>query len=103
MRREHITSERRGYIIKTISADQFSKLIKLTKILNATCTTSDNSPILRNYNSTNGLIFITEFNVDDTESLQTGLRNKYNVAQVQQAFWIKLKNEKSIPFLVRFA
>ena len=43
LKREHITSERRGYIIKATSADQFSKLMKLTKILDAACTTADNS------------------------------------------------------------
>ena len=59
--------------------------------------------MLRNYDSTNGLIFTTEFNVEDTESLQAGLGNKYNVSQVQQAFWMKSKNEKLTPFLIKFA
>ena len=46
-KREHVTLKRRGYIIKTTSADHFNKLMKLIKILDATCTTSDNNPILK--------------------------------------------------------
>ena len=77
--------------------------MQLKVIYSITCKVSDNSPSLRTYNSTKGLVYITEHDIKNKESFKQGLRNRYNITEVTQALWIISKNIKSTPFLVTFA
>ena len=73
IKREGIISERNCYIIKVTSAEQYKNIMKLTAICQIPCKVFDNSPALRIYNSTKGLVYITEYEVKNEESFKEGL------------------------------
>ena len=63
LNRECITAERKGYIVKANSREQYQNMMQLTAIYSIPCKVSDNSPSLRMYNSTKGLVYITEYDI----------------------------------------
>ena len=49
--REDILTERKGFVIKTTTAEQHSRLMKAERVGNIQCTISTDNSILRSYNS----------------------------------------------------
>ena len=67
------------------------------------CEVTDTSSMLARYNSSNGLIYVNDYDVTNTPSFEEGLKRHYNICKVTPATWIKTKNIDSTPCLMTFA
>ena len=72
--RECITAEKKGYIIKATLKEQYRKVMQLADIYDIPCKVSDSSPNLRTYNSTKGIVYITEYDVKMKNPFRKGFR-----------------------------
>ena len=70
----YITTVRDGFVIKTSSPEQESKLIEAQSNGSIQCTVSTDSPILKAYNSARGIIYVSKFNVGNIDSLTNGFQ-----------------------------
>ena len=52
------------------------------------------------FNCAKGIIFVNEFEDEDVEELEKGLKKSCNICVVQEAKFIKKKNPNSKPYLV---
>ena len=54
------------------------------------------------YNSTKGLIYVYEYDIDNIEDFRAGLQSNYNISEVQAAPFIKMKSEQARAFILTF-
>lgn len=98
LKRENITTVKKGFIIKTSPGQQITKLLKLNKILNVKCTVTTH----HSYNSSKGIVYIRDYDIKNIPSFEEGLKMNCNVSEVTQAHWIKPKNDDCKAFSVSF-
>ena len=95
----NIKGIRGGFTIKTENAEQSEKLMSMKKIAEIECKVSDH----KIFNSTRGLIYINEYNINDISKFSTSMKLKYNTTEVIKANWIKTRNENTTPLLLTFS
>ena len=101
--RDNIITERKGFVIKTTTAAQYSRLMKAERVGNMQCTVSTDNPILRSCNSKRGIVYLSDYNVRDIIMLEEGFKKRHNISEVILAHWIKTRNKKSTAIQITFA
>ena len=100
--RTDITTHKNGYIVKIESKEQYDRIKPLSKLVEVPCKVLEDGEMLKAYNNTKGLVYITDFDVDNLTTLEEGLKLRYNISEVRLAHWIHPRNEKSKAFLITF-
>ena len=95
--REDMTSNKQGLLVKVKNQAAFREILKLTKIDDIPCSKSPH----KSYNSSKGLIYVAQYDIQDEESFKGGLKEKYDIAEVY-AKWIRCRNIGAKPYLVTF-
>ena len=59
--REDLTTQSKGFVVKVTSLEQHNRISKLGHIGTVTCRMITTGPLLQQYNSVKGLVYIREF------------------------------------------
>ena len=96
---EAIASEgRQAFTIRVGSEEQGRNLVKVKEIKGEQCSVEKHSY----FNRSKGIIYIHEFDIDDLEDFKAGVKENYNVAQVEPITFIKLRYALTKVFLITF-
>lgn len=88
-----------NFIIKARNKMQSDYIKTITSINNTNCNTEVHTQL----NNTKGLIYISEYDLNDIEGFAEGLKEKYkNITEVKHAEFIKTRNEAAKPLLITF-
>lgn len=80
-----------GFIIEVRNKRQNEKIDEINSILGNECTVKDHVFL----NVTKGIIYVYNNKVSDIEGVRQGLQERYSQSSVNEAKWIKPKNEKA--------
>ena len=87
-----------AFTVKCASKTQSIKLLSLNKVGSIPCKTS----LHLRFNTSKGLIFLTEFDIDDQPKFGKELNDHYNISEIERADFIKTRSEKTKAFVVTF-
>ena len=84
--------------LKVKNKEQADKVIQISKINEVNCTITPH-PV---FNTSKGLIFLQEFDVDNLEDFEAEMKDNYNVSKVEKADFIKCRNPETKAYIVEF-
>lgn len=86
------------FLIETKDEKQSMKMNKLNKVFGNECQITKHHRL----NSSQVLIYIYEYDIEDTQSFESGLKSKYPVSKVIPATWLKPRDVNARALLVTF-
>jgi len=96
--RTNINTDRNSLVVRCNNEQQKQKVANVKNICGIPCRVTEHE----SYNHTKAIIYIGEFHIGNLESFTRGLKAQHNVISVEQAHWIRPKNQNSRPFLITF-
>jgi len=96
--RENLRREKQGIIVKTSNRTETDSVTQLTSILGIPCQVA----LHQTYNQSKGLIYITEYDVQDEALFCQELSSRLNADEVRKANWIRCREANTSAFLVTF-
>ena len=93
--RNCITTNRNGFVVKTA----VEGIMALKEIRGISCEVTEHE----GYNKAKGLIYVRDYDCNDKTSFREGLKNGHaNIVSVEEAKFIKPKNQFCTPFVITF-
>ena len=72
VKRNDITTNKRGYLIKVTSQTVYAAILQEKKMMGVLCTCKPH----RSFNASRGLVYITEYDIQNEESFKQGMMDK---------------------------
>ena len=94
-----VTGNNRASVTIEINEGKDENICAIDKIDGISCKVL----LVPKYNHTKGLIYVYEYDLEDTEEFKIGLQEQYNVIGVQQATFIKTKSPNTRAFILTFS
>ena len=87
------------FIIEARNEQQSKKMTEMSTISGKSNTAEQH----RTLNRCQGIVYIYEYNIEDFDSFETGLKTLHPIKKVIRANWLKSRNEYAKPFLITFS
>ena len=88
--------------MKVSSKKPYERMKPMNKLVRMPCKVVEDGTVLKAYNNTKDLIYVTNFDVDNLTTFDDGLKQLYNISEVSLAHWIRPRNEESKALLITF-
>ena len=91
------TLSRSSFLIEITEKDQAEKVMEITSVKQFNCTVNKYD----RFNHKKGLIYVSEFDIENVEDFKQGLQENYSVIDVEKATFIKAR-EGTTAFILTF-
>ena len=89
---------RTSFVVELRNRMQAGRVVKMTHVQSKECNVTPHP----SSNQSRGLIYIHEFDVSDFDDFQGGLKERYNISDIQEVAFIKTRNPDTKAFIATF-